>query len=335
VTQDLRLVAIAVVTVVLLWVLYMARWGILFVYVAVLIATGVRPLVNWIQAHTFPGTRVRPPRWLAAGTVYLVGVAVVIGIASAVIPPLVTQAQELAENLPSLIDRSQSFLLRHRLLSHRMPMDELVQQVPSGAVLVGTVLSGFGSMVGALFAAVLVLVLSFYLVNQPNGLFTGLIALVPRARRSQVRSMLAEATDKIGAWMMGQLMLSVIIGSTAAAALGLLGIPYFFVLAVVAAVGELVPFAGPLIAAVPAVALAATVSWEMAFVVAGFYLLQQQFENHLLVPKLMQHQVGLSPAWVIIAVTIGSMLLGILGAILAVPTAAIVQVALAQLREEN
>ena len=177
--------------------------------------------------------------------------------------------------------------------------------------------------------------LSFYLVNEPNGLFAGLMAFVPPVRRSQVRSALAEVTDKIGAWMVGQLMLSAIIGATTAIVLGILGIPYFFVLSVLAAVGELIPYAGPVIAAVPAIALAATSSWQMAVAVAGFFVVQQRFENDLLVPKLMQHQVGLSPASVIIAITIGSMLLGVLGAILAVPTAAIIQVVVSQLRAEK
>lgn len=102
--------------------------------------------------------------------------------------------------------------------------------------------------------------------------------------------------------------------------------PYFYVLALIAGIGEMIPIVGPLLAAIPAIAVAFTVSPTMAFGVAIFFFIQQQFENHVLVPKVMERQVGVSAAGVIIALLLGGTLLGVVGAILAVPTVAILQV---------
>jgi predicted PurR-regulated permease PerM len=98
------------------------------------------------------------------------------------------------------------------------------------------------------------------------------------------------------------------------------------VLALVAAVGEMIPVIGPLIAAIPAILVAFTVSPAVALGVAVFFVVQQQVENHVLVPKVMERQVGVSAVVVIVALLLGGSLLGIVGAILAVPTAAILQV---------
>ena len=108
--------------------------------------------------------------------------------------------------------------------------------------------------------------------------------------------------------------------------LWLLGIPFFYVLALISGVGELIPVVGPILAAIPAVIVASTVSLNKAILVILFFIVQQQFENHVLVPKIMERQVGVSAVTVIIALLIGGKLLGIPGAILAVPSAAILQV---------
>ena len=126
-----------------------------------------------------------------------------------------------------------------------------------------------------------------------------------------------------------------IIGVTAAIALWLMGVPYFYVLALIAAVGEMIPVVGPIIAAIPAVAVASSVSGQQAFFVGVFFLIQQQVENHVLVPKIMERQVGISPVAVIVALLIGGSLLGVMGAILAVPTAAILQVIYQELERRH
>src|SRR5262249_41448653 len=159
--------------------------------------------------------------------------------------------------------------------------------------------------------------------------------LFPAERRPRVDDACRRVSSKVSAWLRGQILLGGIIGATAALGLFLLGVPYFYVLALIAGIGELVPMVGPLLAAIPAIAVALTVSPALALGVTVFYILQQQFENHVLVPKVMERQVGVNAAVVVIALLIGGSLLGIVGAILAVPTAAILQVLFEELAPDG
>ena len=138
----------------------------------------------------------------------------------------------------------------------------------------------------------------------------------------------------MSAWLGGQLLLAAVIGTTSAIGLWALGMPFFYVLALISAVGEMIPVVGPILAAIPAIAVASTVSLKKVLFVVIFFVLQQQLENHILVPKIMSRQVGVSAVTVIVALLIGGSLLGIVGAILAVPTAAILQVVATELMAE-
>jgi predicted PurR-regulated permease PerM len=170
---------------------------------------------------------------------------------------------------------------------------------------------------------------------EADDLRASFLELFAKRQRPRIEKATRAATVKISAWLNGQLLLGTIIGVTAAIGLWLMGIPYFYVLALIAGIGEMIPVVGPFIAAIPAVAVAATISWQKALMVAVFFLIQQQVENHVLVPKIMERQVGISAVMVIIALLVGGSLLGIVGAILAVPTAAIVQVVFQQFLQRD
>ena len=131
------------------------------------------------------------------------------------------------------------------------------------------------------------------------------------------------------------MLLGTIIGTTSAIGLWALGIPFFYVLALISGIGELIPVVGPILVGDSGVAVAATVSLQKVLLVLIFFFLQQQFENHILVPKVMSRQVGVSAVTVIVALLIGGELLGIVGAILAVPTAAILQVVAFELMRDR
>ena len=231
-----KFIAFAAFAVVLLWVAYLARWGILVVYLSALIATGISPLAGWIQRRRVPGIRICPPRWLAALVVYLAGLGLLVAVGWAIVPPLIAQAQALARNWPSLFDNAERFLVHHGLIAHQMSMRELVQQLP--AELGSAVLRQFWSVIGGVFGLLLILVLSLYLLHDAQRLHDVLLSFLPPARRRQVGRLSREIMRRIGAWMTGQLLLSGIIGATTALALGLIGVPYFYVLAVVSAAGE-------------------------------------------------------------------------------------------------
>jgi predicted PurR-regulated permease PerM len=171
-----------------------------------------------------------------------------------------------------------------------------------------------------------VLFLPFYLLLESSSLHGWLLQLVKPESQPRIDRVLRSVTIKVGAWLGGQALLCVIIGTASTIAFGLMGVPFFYVLGLLAAVGEMIPVVGPILAAVPAILLALTVSPQLAAGVLLYSWIQQFIENNVLVPRIMESQVGVSPVTIVAALLIGSSLLGFVGAILAVPTAAIVQV---------
>jgi predicted PurR-regulated permease PerM len=319
-------IAMAALAVVVLWALYLARQALLLIYVSGLLTVGFSPVVRILERQRLVsvGSR-RIPRWLAILVIYLAILTVLTGIGFVVLPPAIVQGREFATHLPDLIRQVQEGIVRRGLLPARVSMSDIVQQGPAPTDVVGAVINGFWGVVGGIFGLVTILILTFYLLVEADALFAAFVQIFPARRRVQVRDLSAEITRKVSGWLAGQLILAAIIGTTTAVVLGLLGLPYFYVLAVIAGVGELIPYVGPIVSAIPGIAVAASSSWQLATGVAVFYLAQQQLEGNVLVPKLMEQHVGLSAAAVIVALLIGHALLGIPGAILAVPTAAILQ----------
>ena len=319
-------------TVILLWTAYLARQVLLVIYVAALVATGLSPLVTAIERHEDALTGNRVPRWLAILSIYLLVIATLVGIGMLVIPPLVAQARDLWNEFPELLHRGQQFLIDRGWLSRELSVREAVEKAPgTGGDAFEAVLRGLWGVVGGIFGLVTILILAFYFLLDSDLIVRTFVRLFPRGERRRVADACRRVTTKVSAWLGGQLFLAGVIGGSAALALWLMGVPYFYVLALVAAVGELIPIVGPLLAAIPAIAVAATVSWPLALGVAVFFLAQQQFENHVLVPKVMSRQVGISAAVVIVALMLGGSLMGIVGAILAVPSAAILHVLLGEI----
>lgn len=319
-------------TVILLWTAYLAREALLIVYVAALVAIGLSPLVTAIERQENALTGNRVPRGLAIFLIYLLIIGAFVGIGMLVVPPLVAQAREFWQELPALLQRGQQFLIDRGLLSREMSVREAVERAPvGGGDAVGTVVRGLWGVVGGIFGLFTILILAFYFLLDSDLIVNAFVRLFPRPERRRVADAFRRVTTKVSAWLGGQMFLAAVIGSSAAVALWLMGVPYFYVLALIAAVGELIPIVGPLLAAIPAIAVAATVSPTLVLAVAIFFVVQQQFENHVLVPRVMSRQVGVSAVVVIVALMVGGALMGIVGAILAVPTAAILHVLLEEI----
>ena len=317
----------AAITVALVWTLYLAREVLLLIYVAALVAIGLSPLVSSIERRENKLTGNRVPRWLAILTIYLLIIGALVGIGMLVIPPLAQQARELWQAFPDLLHRGQQWLIDRGLLSREMSVREAVEKAPVGrGDAVSTVFGALWGLVGGVFGLVTILILAFYFLVDAETIVTTFVRLFPRGERRRVDDACRRVTTKVSAWLGGQLLLAGIIGGSAAVGLWLMGVPFFYVLALIAAVGELIPIVGPFLASLPAIAVAFSVSPGVALGVAIFYLAQQQFENHVLVPKVMERQVGVTAVFVIIALLLGGSVLGIVGAILAVPTAAILHV---------
>jgi predicted PurR-regulated permease PerM len=319
--------------------LYQVRTVLMLVYVSGLLAIGLAPIVRAVERQkVLPvGTR-RFPRWVAILTLYVALLSVVVGVGFAVVPPLVEQAQALSRRLPDLFARAQQFLVDRGLIDHELTMTEALQKAPSGVLssggdAVATVIGAVIGLAGGVFGLVTILILTFYMLVESDTIFRRFVRLFPVEQRLRVATVSSDISMKVSAWLGGQLLLGAIIGVTATVGLWLIGVPYFFVLGLIAGIGELIPMVGPLLSAIPAIVVALTVSPGLALATAVFFLAQQQFENHLLVPKLMERQVGVSAVTVIIALLIGGSLLGIVGALLAVPTAAALYVIVDELTE--
>lgn len=318
----------AALAVIGLWAAFHARHVLLLIYISALFAIGFHPIVRLLEQQRLLKERGRIPRWLAILLLYVVILGTLTGIGMLIVPALVEQARALWKAAPEMFESAQSYLIRIGVLGERVTLREAVERAEGAATgdAVGTVITAVVGVFGGIFGILTVLILTFYLLLEADSLRKLFLHLFPRRRRPQISAASGEVTAKISAWLNGQLLLAATIGTTAAIGLWLIGVPYFYVLALIAGIGEMIPIVGPLLAAVPGIAVGLSISPQKALLVALFYLLQQQFENHILVPKIMERQVGVSAVTVIVALLIGAELLGIVGAILAVPTAAILQV---------
>ena len=321
-------IAMSLAGIVLLYAMYLMRGVLLLLYISGIFAIGFSPVVRLIERQQMLPIGRRVPRWLAILILYIFILSAIAGVCALIFPPLIAQARAFWDHLPELLAQGQAFLIEKGFLQRQLSMQELLQRAPgtSGGDTVGRVIGAAWGFFGGLLGLFTILILTFYLLVEAESIRGSFLRLFPRGRRTQVAKASAEVTLKVSAWLNGQLLLAAIIGSTAAIGLWLIGVPYFYVLALIAAVGEMIPVIGPILAAIPAIAVAWSVSGQQALIVAVFFLVQQQVENHVLVPKIMERQVGISPAVVIVALLIGGSLLGVMGAILAVPTAAIFQV---------
>jgi predicted PurR-regulated permease PerM len=329
-----RAVAITALGGLILVALYIARDAILIAYISVVLAIGLGPLVHRIEQAVPKGARALP-RWFAILIIYL-GVVLLLTFAGLlVVPPLIDQARDLWGRAPQLLDQGQEFLIRHRLLSHHITLEEAFQNAPGPGDTMGTITSALTVAFGGIIAVITILILTFYLLVDSDKLFAAFARLFPRGERTRVEEVAGKISTKVSAWLSGQMILAGVIGVTSAIGLYFLGVPYFYVLALVTAIGEMIPMVGPILSALPCLAVAITVSPRTAIFTALFLLAQQQFEAHALVPKVMERQVGVSAVTVIIALLTGASLLGILGALLAVPTAAIIQVVIQELLDER
>jgi predicted PurR-regulated permease PerM len=329
-----RAVAITALAGLILAALYLARDALLIAYISVVLAIGLGPLVHRIEQAVPKGARALP-RWFAILIIYLGVVLLMTTAGMLVVPPLIEQSQDLWRRLPSLLEQGMDFLIRHRLLTHRLTLEEAVQSAPGPGDAFGTITSALTVAFGGIIAVITILILTFYLLVDSDTLFAGFARLFPRTERPRVEEVANKISRKVSAWLSGQLILAGVIGVSSAIGLYFLGVPYFYVLALVTAIGEMIPMVGPILSALPCLAVALTVSPRITIFTALFLLAQQQLEAHVLVPKVMERQVGVSAVTVIIALLTGASLLGILGALLAVPTAAIIQVVIQELLDER
>ena len=192
------------------------------------------------------------------------------------------------------------------------------------------------SVLGFIVTTVSVLIVAFYWMTEKALIKRVVLGLFPLDKRERAHSAWDGIEARLGGWTRGQLILMVVIGVLSGIAYFLLGVEYWLALAIWAGLTELIPFIGPILGGGVAFAVAlATDGWEQALIVAGFVLVLQQLEGNVLVPRVMQNAVGMTPLTVILAVLTGSVLLGPFGAVLAIPIGSAVQVILQDLLQSR
>lgn len=319
-------VAMALCGIVLLYTMYLLRAALLTIYVSVLLAIGLSPAVRWIEHRHFFGARhMGLPRWAAILVLYLIFVVAVLALLAIAVPALISQVRALWQQLPAYQAQLQEWLTGHGM---NATWTEIMKELPSPGSAVSSALGVLRDVAGALGSIVTILLLPYYLLVEATSLEYTWLHLVSKERRPAFARMTQNVTIKVGRWLGGQMLLCVTIACTASVGLWFIGIPFFYVLGLIAGLGELVPIVGPLIAATPSILISLTVSPRAAILVVIYFSVQQFIEGSVLVPRIMERQVGVTAVTVIVALLIGSELFGFVGALLAVPTAAIVQVVL-------
>lgn len=323
-----RSVFTAIVGVAIALGVYLARDVLITLYFSGLLAIGLSPAVRMLERSRWVDGRRRRkvPRWIALLSLYLAFLLVVAIILALVVPPLVEQVQQLVTDLPNYLTKTQNALIARGWIKKGSSWTDMFMNMEGPSIAITGIYNVVQMTIGALGQALTIVLMPFYLLLESGSLHAWMLHLVKPESQPRVDRIMRSVTHKVGAWLFGQLVLAGIVGVAATIAFKLIGVPYFYVMGLLAALGEFVPVIGPLLAAVPAVILGWTVSPQTALIVATYSSVQQFIEGNILVPRIMERQVGVTPVSIIAALLIGSSLMGLVGAILSVPTAAIIQV---------
>jgi predicted PurR-regulated permease PerM len=303
----------------------------ILLFVAVLLASALEPVVGTLR------DRLPLGRAWTILVVYLAFFITVLAFAFIVVPAAVTQAQQIVAELPAFFDQARAWAADLRPAALSTSVTALIDSVasifapapppdPDEVVEVGTAVAE-----AAVSLATLLTIVFFWLVEHAR-LQRYSLAFLPAERRAGARDAWNEIETRLGLWVRGQLILMTAIGVASGVAYFVLGVPGALLLGLIAGLTEAIPIIGPLLGAIPAILVAATVSPELAVVVAGVYLVLQVVEGSVLVPLVMRNTIGISPLLVLVSLLIGGAVGGLVGAFLAVPIAASIEIVLSRLQ---
>lgn len=320
----------AVLIILGLWFLWFVRDILAIFVVAIMLASIIDPFADWFA-------KKRIPRGLAVLIVYTLLLSLTSLIIMILVPIVIEQSGQLVTNLSSsasgLLDSFVQFQQRHQLLDNfSSGLQSFQQSLNASASSVFTTVKGF---FGGLVALLIVLVLTFYMVVEEDGMRRYFMTLAPSEYRPYLTHTLQKMQLKIGAWLRGQIILGFCVGLAVYIGLKLLGVPYALLLAVIAGLFEIIPYIGPIVSLMPAALIGFAQSPILGAAVVILYLIIQQLENNILVPKIMQKVTGLSPILSIAALLVGVKVGGIVGAILAIPLATMIAVIMEDIFKET
>ncbi len=291
-----------------------------FVLIALILAAALSPAVNFFADR-------RIPRALATLIVFVIIFGTLGLVGSFLVPVLIAQIQELIKDFPSYVARYESVLQGLRRLEAQYHVLPSTTQI---ATFISTRMSGWLASTLTATAAVAsavvgiggVLITTFFLLADGPNLRKGFLSLIPPRYRDRIAEQFDPISMRLGAYVRGQLMsmaaLSVLLGI----GLTIAGVPYAWVLAAIAGFMEIIPLVGSTLGAVPAVIVAFTVSWKLALIVIAIFAVSNVIQGNVLSPLILSSSVEMPPILVFFAIMIGAELLGIVGAIIAVPMVA-------------
>jgi predicted PurR-regulated permease PerM len=297
------------------------------VLVAMFLAVSLDPAVRWLTARGLS-------RGLAVAVILVVLVAILGAFLVSVIPHLVSQFTTLVHTLPSYLTRLEDRSRRYQDLNARYHLSQrlegVVDQLPGR--LASGALGLTSRIVGGLVAVLTVLVFTVYFLLDLPRLRHGVVRLFPVDRRARYGAMVDVMVDKVGTYMIGRLAIGLMGGVVAGIALAVLRVPYALPLAIVIGLLDVIPLLGHPLGSVIAVlvALFTVPLWPTTVVLILVLLAYQQVENYLIGPRILGHSVEISSAAVLLATLLGAAILGVVGALMAIPIAAAVKVLLVQ-----
>ncbi|GAA2578671.1 AI-2E family transporter [Dactylosporangium fulvum] len=305
------------------YALYTVRQVLVQVIIALFVAISLDPAVRVLIRH---GVR----RSVAVAVILVLALALLSVFVWSLVPPLVGQAGDLLRNVPQYLqelpERSQAYREIADRYGLTQRLTELARTLPEkvGGGAVGVVTGIFSALVNVL----LVVVLTIYFMADLPRLRRGIVRLVPRAGRPRAAQAINVVVDKVGGYMIGNLIISLFAGVSAFVCMFALDVPFALPLAFFVAITDLIPLVGATIGAVgcAVVALVTTDLWPATIVLAVFFVAYQQLENYLIAPRVLRNTVDLSSIAVLLAALVGAAVLGVVGALMAIPIVAAVKV---------
>jgi predicted PurR-regulated permease PerM len=326
----LSILGILIAVGIVLWVLWIAKHVLTWVVISLFLAMALNPFVDFLQRR---GIR---RRGAAAGVAYLVALAAIAGVAGAFIPTLVDQVNNFANKVPDYVHDLTQGRGRLGFLETRYHVVEKVRNaVESGGVkkLIGigggAALTVTKSVLTAIAAVVTIIFMTFFMLLEGPNWMERIYSLLPEHQQPRWRAVGNDVYRTVGGYVQGNLLISLIAGVASGIVLFVLGVPYAVALGLVVALLDLIPLAGATLAAIVVVLVALAAKGVTAgIVVAVFFVIYQQLENHVLQPVVYGRTVQLSPLAVLVAVLVGAEVAGVLGALGAIPVAGAIQVIL-------
>lgn len=300
-------VILALFLIIMGWFVFQIRGIIVSIFLAYVIMAALIPAVRFLR-------RKKVPHVFAVLIPYVAVFLLVFMLVIPLVPFVMDQISSLLKNFPEYLGDS------GRILGFQVDPQQIQDYISKELGSLGRNAIGVtGKVFGGVLSTLTVLVVGFYFLMYNEAFKHRVASLFDKEHRDHVKETMKLIDEKLGAWLRGQVILCFAIGLTTYIVLSALQMPYALPLALIAGLLEVLPTIGPIVSAVPAVIVALTVSPTMGIIVAIAYLLIQALENNLLVPKIMQRAVGLNPVIVILAIMIGANLMGISGALLAIP----------------